>query len=104
MEDTIGRIIRIEDRAQEIAKEAEEKQASLADEIEKSVAEIQKDVAQKLSQKREEIKKSEEEFTKKRIEDIKRKYKDASDYLDKRYRDMEDEWVLDILNAVKDIK
>ena len=100
MENVINRIIKIEDQAQAIMRDAQRAEKNLNSDIEKKLETIRTDVEERVEKKYRTIQKNETEFADKKIEEIKRQYAEAQKRLEAIYEEKKDEWTETIYKAV----
>lgn len=100
MENVINRIIKIEERANEILSDTQRQKADLQNNIDKDIEVIRADIAEKVSQKYENIKAFEKEYADKKTEEISLAYKKAEDKLDALYESKKEEWINSIYNDI----
>lgn len=104
MENTINKIINIEEQAQAIMRDAQNLKNSLDSDINKKVNEMKHDIEKRVSAKYETIQKKEAEYTEQKTEEIKKQYAAAKENLETIYREKEHEWVDSIYKAALGIE
>lgn len=99
MENTINKIINIEEQAQAIMRDIQLLKQSLDSDIDKTVNELKNDIQQRVIAKTESIRKKESDYADQKIEEIKKQYSAAKENLEAIYHEKESGWIDSIYNA-----
>ncbi|MBP3361367.1 MAG: hypothetical protein J6N52_10970 [Clostridia bacterium] len=99
MEDLINRIITIEEEAQEVIREAEEKALSIESSAEKKSEFLEKDILEKAELKIKSIDSLEAEYAEAKISGINEKLNRQKKELADRLEQNKEKWVAEILKA-----
>ena len=100
MEDLIMKIIDIEDRAQEIIRDAKKADMELQERIKAESKKLEADIEKKVEEKNVTVKHLEEEDADKKIATINEELNKNMSGLDAKYEKNKDKWVSDILSDI----
>ena len=100
MEDLIMKIIDIEDRAQEIIRDAKKADMDLDERIKNEANKLHDDIEKKVEEKNITVRHIEEEHADKKIAKINEKLEKNMSDLDKKYEQNKEKWVNDILSDI----
>lgn len=100
MEDLIMKIIDIEDRAQELIKDAKEADRELEERLENETKKLEKDIVRKAEVKRETLKQIENEDADRKIEEINSDAERQIESLNAKYIENKDKWVDEIVGNI----
>lgn len=100
MEDLIMKIIDIEDRAQELIKDAKEADRELEERLENETKKLEKDIVRKAEVKRETLKQIENEDADRKIEEINCEVEKQIESLNAKYIENKDKWVDEIVGNI----
>ena len=91
--DLVSKIIAAEHTAQEIAREAQEKQQSLAADLERDIAHMREDYFARAKHRIEAVEKAERKGAEEDIAKLDKRLKDAMDKVERAYQQNKDQWV-----------
>lgn len=100
MEDLIMKIIDIEDRAQELIKDAKEADRELEERLENETKKLEKDIVRKAEVKRETLKQIENEDADRKIAEINSDAERQIESLNAKYIENKDKWVDEIVGNI----
>lgn len=100
MEDLIMKIIDIEDRAQELIKDAKKADRELEERLENETKKLEKDIVRKAEVKRETLKQIENEDADRKIEEINSEVEKQIQSLNAKYIENKDKWVNEIVENI----
>ncbi len=100
MEDLITKIIEIEDRAQEVIKDAKKADRELSSRIRDDSHKLQDDIERKMQAKNVTLKQMEEEDADKKIEAINSRMRKDLSELEEKYEKNKDKWVNEIVSGI----
>lgn len=100
MEDLILKIIDIEDRAQEVIKDAKQANTTLDQDIADETRKLHRSIQNKAIAKSESLKERELKEADEKCENIKAESKQQIDVLEKKYADNKDAWVNKIVKNI----
>lgn len=100
MEDLILKIIDIEEKAQEVIKEAKQADAELENRIKTETHKLETDITRKMEAKNVFLKQMENENADKKIESITAETEKHLSELDKKYESNKDKWVNTIVENI----
>lgn len=91
--DLVNKIIAAEHTAQEIAREAQEKQQSLDADLERDIAHMREDYFARAKHRIEAVEKAERKGAEEDIAKLDKRLKDAMDKVERAYQQNKDQWV-----------
>ena len=91
--DLVNRIIAAEHTAQEIAREAQEKQQSLDADLERDISRMREDYFARAKRRIETVEKAERKGAEEDIVKLDKRLKDAMDKVERAYQQDKDQWV-----------
>ena len=100
MEDLIMKIIDIEDRAQEVIKDAKKADRELEERIKDECRKMRDDITRRMEAKNVTLKQIEEEDADKKVEAIRVNMERQLSELEKKYNDNKDKWVNEIVQNI----
>ncbi len=93
MEDLILKIIDIEDRAQEVIRDAREADMELGNRLETETKKLEKDIVSRMEKKKVEVKRVEDEDADKKIKSINAGIEEQIKSLNEKFGENKDRWV-----------
>lgn len=100
MEDTINKIIQIEEDAKRIVADAKQKKDTLSEDVDAAVKEMREEIEARAKKKIQQIESYEEEYRKKQIDRVRAQYQNAESTLEQTYQKQKDVWINQIYKAV----
>lgn len=100
MEDLIMKIIDIEDRAQEVIKDAKQADSELETRVKDEIQKLQSDIVRKMEAKNVTLKNMENEDANKKIEAINVNMERHLSELENKYNENKDKWVNEIVENI----
>ncbi len=100
MEDTINKIIQIEEDAKRIVADAKQKKDTLSEDVDAAVKEMREEIEARAKRKIQQIESYEEEYRKKQIDRVRAQYQNAESALEQTYQKQKDVWINQIYKAV----
>lgn len=100
MDEIIERIIKIENEAQELLKEAKEEKEKLSKTIDLEIKRLEKDTKERAETKKTELKNFEDDEAEEKITAINKKLEESLEKLSKTALLKKEKWVEDLVNSV----
>ncbi len=100
MEDTINKIIQIEEDAKRIVADAKKKKDTLSEDVDAAVKAMREEIEARAKKKIQQIESYEEDYQKKQTDRVRSQYQNAESALEETYQKQKDAWVNQIYEAV----